>query len=218
MFCLALAAPVCDRQTSRCTAAETRAYLRGHPQLVSRRAGHVATHATRHARAAPSDTLDWTQFGAPYTVVAVPVAGTTANGVAFTLNAAGPVERYEQNGGWDGNFAPGTQLILGFPPAGPLQIDFSGSGYNGISFQFQSFGYGAFQFRVELFDSLNTLLVTQDTSGTSDNANDGSAVTATLTSVVNFNRVIITGLTGPVNPQAFAIGPVTLAIGTVGTE
>jgi|SRR5579871_5867171 len=61
-----------------------------------------------------TDTIDWTQLGAPYKVLDYPPPYTAVSvgGVTVTLSSAeGFLVRWNQGNGWNGNFAPGEALL-----------------------------------------------------------------------------------------------------------
>jgi hypothetical protein len=150
--------------------------------------------------------------GNPNTNVPSPlIINVGGNTVTFTVAVGNTIFRADQGNGFDGDFAPGTELLVTFtgdgtPGTGPLTINFAtGVGEFGIGAQNNAVGTGLFTFSV--FNNATLLgTFTQPGNGfisfLGARATDGDVIT----------RVTISGSSTDTDPNAqnnFAVAPLT---------
>jgi hypothetical protein len=138
-----------------------------------------------------SDTLDWGQFGAPYTLLTTPENWTSTStlytgqvGITGSPLGTQNFERRDQGNGWGGNFFPGEHLIWNEGSQSQTGIDigvlFNQSVYGGGA-QIQADYYGPFTATLTAYkccdvSNLANLLGTVIMNGNSTSAGDGSAI------------------------------------------
>lgn len=157
-----------------------------------------------------NDNLDWGQLGPDLTVVTSPVNVTSLLGNTVNVaNGTNELWSVQQSNSWGGNFNPGDNVLFNFA-GGPLTLVFL-TPVKAVGAHFQSWDFGAFGISITAFDSANTLLGTVTTSGTSNNAADGSAAfLGVLSSSADIASLVVNvQVSSADNP--FALGSLSIA-------
>lgn len=137
------------------------------PSLIVTRAGLGA-----------NDFIDWGVLGVPGTTVNDPFNILSNSGAvtATVTNPTGNFFRFNQNNGWNGNFAPGDALLFTNFTAGPIDINFNIPVF-GAGAQIQQNTFGAFTGTIDIFAADDTtLLASFSLPGNSNSAGDNSAI------------------------------------------
>lgn len=123
------------------------------------------------------DNIQWGQFGPPNTAFDTPAQGLSDGGVSFIVDDEGnhALTRVDQGDGWDGNFAPGDELILNGGLGGPVLIEFDRPVF-GIGANLQEDFFGPFTGVIEVFDAGGGLIERFIREGESNGNADGSAI------------------------------------------
>jgi hypothetical protein len=152
---------------------------------------------TSRAGMATTDSVDWGQLGPPFTSVPNPVTAHSNGGLQVTVaepsltNPTGHFLTVQQQAlpfpphGWDGNFAPGDNILYTntqFDPAnshGPILIDFGTSHLQaggGAQIDPNDAGPGQFVARITAYDVNGNVLGSFTENGLSTSAADNSAI------------------------------------------
>jgi PEP-CTERM motif len=165
-----------------------------------------------------STIVDWSQLGAPGTVlphafVALASNGDTATG-KFNAPTSNKGELVQQGTDWNGNFAAG-EFAVWTTNHGPLTISF-GNSYNAIGAFFQQNVFGAFTAQLQAFNG-STLLGTVTENGVS-NSTVGTAIFigALDKTGPNITKVVFSETAGA-SKTDFAIGTMSLGVPEPGT-
>ncbi len=129
-------------------------------------------------RSTLTDSIDWGQFGGPFTSVASGTAGLTVQGGGFriTTDNQSSMERRDQGDGWGGNFLPGDRLIWNAGGNGIMRVTFDNL-VLGVGANVQNDFFGPFSATITLFDSSNNVIVSYTRNdGDSTGNGDGSAI------------------------------------------
>ena len=165
-----------------------------------------------------NDTIDWTsQLGPAHTVVNSPANVTSVGGLNATVTSdgGGPVlERLDETppagGGWNGNFAPGTELLWDQGIGPDITITFSQPVF-GAGAQIQADFFGNFTAEITVYDTLGNVLGTFTENGTSNANEDGSAIfIGALDTTADIGKIRFDLTAAFAFPNDFAIGPLAL--------
>jgi hypothetical protein len=175
--------------------------------ITSAWAGTV-TGVTSLAALGATDSVDWGQFGPPFTLLTTPETWTSGGGLTGEVGITGSTvgtqnfERVDQGNGWAGNFTPGDHLLWNQGGPGQTNIDFGILFNAGLAFggglQIQADFFGAFTATVTAFDVNGNTLGSFSEAGNSNSNGDGSAIfiglkdTAQEISFLDFNVVDVT--------------------------
>ena len=135
------------------------------------------TLITDRAALGGDDSVDWGVLGPVLTSVPNPFNIFSNGGLGMLVSKAspGPFERRDQNNGWNGNFAPGDELIWTAFTVGPMTIEFD-SLVSGAGAQIQANVFGNFTATIEAFDSGGMSLGSFNVDGVSNSNGDNSAI------------------------------------------
>ncbi len=136
----------------------------------------VPTLVTSRAALSGTDLFDWGVLGPSFTVVPDPfdllsVGGTTT---ATVQNPLGNIERRDQGSGWNGNFAPGDELIW-TQNSGYLSIAFDNPVF-GAGAQFQPDFFGTFTAQIDVYDRFGGFITNFTLAGDSTANGDNGAI------------------------------------------
>jgi hypothetical protein len=137
------------------------------------------TGVTSLAALGATDSVDWGQFGPPFTVLSTPQTWTSAGGVQGEVGVIGPFnfERRDQGNGWNGNFTNGDHLLFNQDQTpGDFGVLFTGGLVNGGGLQIQADAFGAFVATVTAEDINGNVLGSFSENGVSNSNGDGSAI------------------------------------------
>jgi hypothetical protein len=128
-----------------------------------------------------TDAIDWGQLGAPLTNVPNGTAVTSGGGLPATVSGgSSQLTTSQQNapGPWNGNFAPGDNLLAQQPTSAPQPITITfATPVQGVGTQMNvNSGPVTFNGVIKLFDTTNTLLATFSSAGIMNSLADNSAV------------------------------------------
>lgn len=142
-------------------------------------AGAQASANLVTSRTGFNDFIDWGQLG-PETAnpdpFAEPASVASSLGVTASVNNAnGALYRFDQGSLFGGNFASAAALIGTLFETGPIVIDFA-VGVSKVGAQIQSQIFGVFGGLISVYDASNNLLENYAVSGTSNAAEDDSAI------------------------------------------
>ena len=162
-----------------------------------------------------NDTLDWSTTGLAYDLLPNPFNATTPKGITLEIGSASgfELERADEGTGWLGNFLPGEALLYsGFGSPGPILITFNPPVF-GVGAALQTAAYGDFAISIQVFDRNGASLGTLLDSGSSSQAQDGSARFVGFSSTTQpVGAIQIDAVPLDVNALAdFAIGELRLA-------
>jgi hypothetical protein len=101
-------------------------------------AGTITGTTTRSG----NDSADWGQLGPDFTAIPISFAATSTGGVGIAGSLVSPGEVLVQSTSWDGNFAPGANLLW-TKGGGPLTLSFSRA-VSGAGAQIQTDDFGDF--------------------------------------------------------------------------
>lgn len=146
-------------------------------------------------------------LGSPGTIMGNPFTTNTSLGspVTFTQFASAS-QRVNQGGGWNGNFAPGEELLW-TRFGGPVTMTFSGQPLKTFGLQIQPDVFGRFTAYVSVLNNVGAVLATFNFTGTSTNLGNDSALFIGIGSnspATDFHSVRVGILTGG-NIRNFAI-------------
>lgn len=173
---------------------------------------HADSLALITSPVAGSDTVNWSQLGAPGSTVASSFTATSNGGI--TVNGTienGPGGVMQQGTTWGGNFSPGEYLLwTSVNGNGPLDLSFS-QPLSSSGAQIETDTFGSFTAQINAYNG-STLLGSFTEDGNSNSNHDGSAIFlgvqdlsgANITSV-QFSVTSCGGSCGD-----FAIGPLNL--------
>lgn len=119
---------------------------------------------------AHADTIDFSQFTPSYTGVGS-LAGTTADGVGFTVAAGNAIEVRVQSLSWNGNFGDGEHILFNTGSA-PTVISFASAVSSIGNIGLQRDIFGPYTATLQAFDALGNLLGSTSYSATSSYAPD----------------------------------------------
>jgi hypothetical protein len=170
---------------------------------------------------APAGYIFWGSLGPSFTQVAQPFTiSSTIPGVSATVSQQNGAnfERRDQGLGWNGNFAPGAELLWTQGANGPMSLVFN-SPISAFGTQIQSDLFGFFTGVISAYDPSNNLLGSFNFSGTSTANADNSAPFIGVMSTFSIGSIVLSVSTG--NPgvydEDFAINQVRLnGTGTIG--
>jgi hypothetical protein len=154
-------------------------------------------------------TLDWLQFGPPFTTLPSPTSWT-AGAFTGTASDSGTMERRDEGNGWVGIFTPGDHLLWNQDNGNALDIHFNTPiGIGGA--QIQDDFFGLFMGCVQALGSFGASPVFC-VSGNNTGAEDGSAP---FIGIQDLSGANITDLlfTTDVGPNATAINQLTFSGG-----
>lgn len=157
-----------------------------------------------------SGLINWANSGPFLSSLPNPLAvNVTGTALTATVSQVGATPFFLMQAGIGvGNFTNGDPFLVA--DSGPLDILFSGN-VASAGAQFQAAGFGAFTARIEAYDVLGNLLTGFDFAGTSNGANDGSAVFAGIASTAgDIRRLRFLGLTASLPPNNFGINNVSV--------
>lgn len=163
--------------------------------------------ATSAGALGANDSIGWGQAGPSFTVLNSPFSVTSTGGLGASVSSAGGVfERRDQNNGWAGNFAPGTNLLWNQGAGPDITLSFA-SPVSGAGAQIQANDFGAFTAQIMAYDLANTLLGTVTLAGNSTVAGDNSAIfIGALSTSADISKIVFS----LIRDADFAIGPVAL--------
>jgi hypothetical protein len=169
-----------------------------------------AVLVTSRATLAAQDFVDWGQLGASFTTAAQPaVATSNLNWTATATQApAGSFLLFnavDHAGNLGGNIL-GTDL----GSTAPISISFNVA-LSGVGAQIQSNDFGAFTGVLKAYSATNTLLETQSFAGTSNGAQNNSAIFLGLSRASADISRIEFSVTGPANVE-FAINQLDMQL------
>jgi hypothetical protein len=161
------------------------------------------------SRPGTGTTIDWGQFGPPFTTLPSP-APWTAGAFTGTASDSGTLERRDEGDGWDGIFTLGDHLLWNQDNGNAIDIHFDTPiSLGGAQIQDDFFGLftGCIQ-AMGSFGTSPTFCVTADNTG----AEDGSAP---FIGIQDLDGANITDLlfTTDVGPNATAINQLTFEAG-----
>ena len=134
-----------------------------------------ASLVTSRAALAGNDFIDWGQLGGSGTESAGSTVPATSNlGLVTSVSKPAGANFLLFNAGDFGGNLGGNILFTNFE-AGPISVDFP-VGLAKIGAQIQANDFGAFTGRISVYDVFNVLLESHDLSGTSNGAQDDSAI------------------------------------------
>jgi hypothetical protein len=161
-----------------------------------------------------SQTIDWGQFGPPFTTLASP-ASWTSGAFSGTASDSGTLERRDEGNGWFGIFTPGDRLLWNQDNGFPTDIHFNSPISLGGA-QIQDDFFGAYMGCVQALGSFGASPVFC-VSGNNTGAEDGSAPFIGIqdTSGANITDLLFTT---DVGPNATAINQLSFTPGTTTPE
>jgi PEP-CTERM motif-containing protein len=77
------------------------------------------------SRPSGTDTIDWGQFGPPFTQLMSPASWVSMNGAMGTASDMGTLERRDEGNGWFGIFTIGDHLLWNQDNGNPIDIHFN---------------------------------------------------------------------------------------------
>jgi hypothetical protein len=171
-------------------------------------AGYFAVN--NRAALGGNDTLDWGVLGPAGTNASNPFSINSTGGRSVQIGQAGASNflRLDQGTGWNGNFAPGAELIWTIGANGPMTIDFANSdSVTAAGAQIQANFHGPFSATLQALDSSGNVLASFNFDGNSNANGDDSAIFAGIqaTGGDSFDKLRISVPTTVFNPQDFAI-------------
>ncbi|MFN8218671.1 MAG: PEP-CTERM sorting domain-containing protein [Fimbriimonadales bacterium] len=136
---------------------------------------NALTLVTNRANINANDSIDWGQFGAPFTGVVDGSMGTSSvYNMPFMITDGNGFERRDQwTGGWAGDFTQGDKLMWTQGGRG-FELIF-GYTLKAVGAQIQRDQFGAFTATIEAFDGLGDSLGSFTINSNSTANNDGSA-------------------------------------------
>ncbi len=161
-----------------------------------------------------SDTVIWSQLGAPNDSVANPFSATSTGGVSVTgsFASAGTGFVAQEDGGtsWFGNFGLGDYVLYN-NTQGAITLSF-GTGFYQVGAQVETTFDGPFTAQIDAYNGV-TLLGSFTESGVGSSAEDGSAIYLGIgdTTAKNINKVVITISSCSQACGDFAINQVSLS-------
>jgi hypothetical protein len=143
-------------------------------------AGHAGPIQLYNRSTLTSQTIAWSSYGAPGTMLSTPVSMDFGHEAVAINSSAGIAELRQQGTDFAGNFNPGDAL-LSLPDgykSDVFDLSFSGAPVLGLGAQIEPVsGYtGAFVGLMKLYSAANVLLGEISVSGDATRAGDGSAV------------------------------------------
>ncbi len=103
---------------------------------------------------------------------------------------SGGLERRDQGNGWEGNFAPGDELIWTQDEAGPMDIFFNSPVF-GAGAQIQRDMYGAFNAQIDVYDAAAVFVMSFNLAGLSNpNGDNGAIFLGVLDTSANIGRIV----------------------------
>jgi hypothetical protein len=154
------------------------------------------------------DSISWSQLGPNNVTLTGPQNVVSTGGVNATVTSVGnQFQTLTQNAdSWDGNFAPGAQVLWTVQKGPDITISLANA-TRGFGAQIQPDSYGVFTAQITAFNAGGALLGTYTENGISTRDGDNSAIfigllddTAEISKIV-FNLIAAPGLTND-----FAIG------------
>jgi PEP-CTERM motif len=136
-----------------------------------------ATVVELTSRPGGADIVDWGQLGSSFISFGSPVTFTSAGGITGTadLNSNASARVGQQGGSWNGNFAPGDNLLRTHSSGqGSLTLSF-GTGLSSVGAQIEADFLGRFTAQIQAFDG-NTSLGTFTETGNANRKDDNSAI------------------------------------------
>jgi hypothetical protein len=123
-----------------------------------------------------NDQINWGSLGPAYTVRGGSfniASGGLLESVTVSDNTG--FERLDQGNGWNGNFAPGTQLLWDWHSSVPVTMVFS-SPVSAVGFQIENGTYEAFTATIQAYDTSNIYIGSVSEAGNGTGAGDNSAI------------------------------------------
>ncbi|MGB8771396.1 MAG: PEP-CTERM sorting domain-containing protein [Candidatus Korobacteraceae bacterium] len=160
------------------------------------------------SRPSGTDTIDWGQFGPPFTQLMSPADWISMNGAMGTASDSGTLERRDEGNGWDGIFAFGDHLLWNQDNGNAIDIHFNSPISMGGA-QIQDDDFGAFMGCVQALGSFGASPVFCVAGN-----NDGSEMnTAPFIGIQDLSGGHITDLlfTTDVGPNATAINSLSFS-------
>jgi hypothetical protein len=169
-----------------------------------------------------TDFYDWTaNYGGPGSTVSNNSMATSNGSITATVNFSqgGPGQREDQIGGgqvWDGNFAPGDELLWTKSPGqGPLNFLRFSTPLSGIGANIEADSFGPFTALIQAFDGSGSLIESFSENGTSNSNADGSAIFIGLDNAPGIVSATfsLTSCSGPFDCNDFAINQLDIIPG-----
>jgi hypothetical protein len=160
-----------------------------------------------------TDTIDWGQYGPPFTQLASPAPWTSMMGATGTAGDLGTLERRDEGNGWDGVFTLGDHLLWDEDNGNAIDIHFNTPISLGGA-QIQDDFFGAYMGCIQALGSFGASSVFC-VQGNNTGAEDGSAPFIGIkdTSGANITDLLFTTDVGPdataINQLSFTAGSTT---------
>ncbi|GGF12267.1 hypothetical protein GCM10011611_17330 [Aliidongia dinghuensis] len=120
-------------------------------------------------------TVDWSLFGSDGAGLSTPVFETVGPETVSVASSSGALDIMKQGTDWNGNFAPGDNLLYQPNLSDSFTVAFA-TPVSAVGTQIQNQVFGAFTGIMDFFNSSNTLLGEVTVAGDSTSAGDNSAV------------------------------------------
>ena len=142
------------------------------------------------ASAARADTINFSQFGSPFTVLSSPLTGVTVGGDTVTLTSpTGAFERRNEGNGWSGIFPAGDPLLWDQNGPGAVVLNFLNP-ITSLTLAAQANDFGAYTATFQAFAGM-TLVDTASASSFNDLVSVGTVPFLTVMGA-GITRVVAT--------------------------
>jgi len=170
---------------------------------------NALTLVTNRANINANDSIDWGQFGAPFTGVVDGSMGTsTVYNMPFMITDGNGFERRDQGNGWAGDFANGDKLMWTQNGRG-FELIF-GYTLKAVGAQIQRDQFGAFTATIEAFDglgdSLGSFTINSNSTANGDNSAAFLGVESNAHDIARIVYTVDAGQTG----NDFALNEVSM--------